>query len=307
MPLILSTSWNSFRCVKAKDMLFEIKKLGFADLELSFDLTSLMVSEIAHTLKESGFKVRSVHNYCPFPETFERSQALPDCYSIASLKDEEREAALSYTKRTIDTASSLGAEAVVLHCGRVEMRDQTRNLIGLYGRGLKDTENFHSLKEEFSRDRASICQPFLDNTLRSLEELNAYAEEKSINLGIENRFYYREIPTLEEIGVILEEFKSSRIFYWHDTGHAQVMENLGFNRQKDYLDLYAKAMLGTHIHNVVGCQDHQAPVNGEINFSEFKPYIKKKTLKVIEAHHPATAKDIQKSKTMLEGIFDGIL
>ncbi len=307
MPLVFSTSWNAFRFDKARDMLFEIKKLGFADLELSFDLSVSMVAEIAELIKKNGLKVRSAHNFCPYPEALERKEALPDCYSIASIDDKERELAVKYTKRTIDTASLLGAQTVVLHCGRVQMQDQTRELIDLYEHGLKDTENFRSLKEEFLKERASIARPFFDHALNSLAELNKYAEEKSINLGIENRFYYREIPNLEEIGLILEEFKSSRIFYWHDTGHAQVMENLGFAHHKDYLNLYGKRMLGVHIHNVIGCQDHQAPINGRIDFSELRNHVNKDTLKVIEAHQPATAKDIKKSKELLEKIFDGII
>ena len=307
MPLAFSTSWNAFRYDKARDMLFEIKKLGFTDLELSFNLTLSMVSEIAALKKKLGLNVRSVHNFCPIPEDIPRKDALPDCYSIASFDEEERKTAVQYTKRTIDTASLLGAQVVVLHCGRVQVEDRTRRLIELYDRGLKDSEAFLTLKQEFMRDRASIASPFFDNALTSLEELNKYVEGKSVYLGVENRFYYAEIPNFDEIGVILKEFKSSRIFYWHDTGHAQVMENLGLARHKDYLESYSKAMIGTHIHNVAGCVDHQAPVIGQLDFSELKPYLKKETLKVIEAHKQATAGDIKSSKELLERIFDGIL
>ena len=307
MSLALSTSWNAFRHDKARDMLFEISRLGISNLELSFNLTASMVAEMVPLKARYGFKIRSVHNFCPFPEAFERKAALPDCYSIASLDKEEREKAIEYTKRTIDTANLLGAEAVVLHCGRVQMEDQTRKLIDLYEREFKDTEIFRETRQEFIRDRASIAGPFFDHALSSLEELNKYAEEKSVYLGVENRFYYREIPNLQELGIILAEFKSSRIFYWHDTGHAQVMENLGLARHKDYLDLYGQSMIGTHIHNVAGCNDHQAPISGQLDFLELKPYLKKETLKVIEAHHPATARDIIKSREELEKIFDGII
>lgn len=307
MPLVFSTSWNASRLTRAREMFFEIKKLGFLDLELSFNLLAPMIGEIKELLWSSDFKVRSLHNFCPIPEGLKREEALPDYYSISSLDKEERDLAIRFTKRSIDTAGLLGAKVVILHCGRVEMQDQTRKLISFYDQDMKDTVGFRELKEDFLRERAAISQPFLDYALDSLADLNKYARGQAVYLGVENRFYYREIPNLEEIGIILDEFRSSNIFYWHDTGHAQVMENLGLAKHKDYLDLYGKAMIGTHLHNVVGCLDHQAPVTGQFDFSVLKPYLRKETFKVIEAHRQATASEIKKSKELLESIFDGLI
>jgi len=154
------------------------------------------------------------------------------------------------------------------------------------------------------RERALESGKFLAKTLTSIEELNAYARIKDVLLGVETRFYYREIPNIEEIGVILEKFSNSQVYYWHDTGHAQLMENLGLARHGDFLERYGRSLIGAHIHDMLGCQDHLAPLQGKIDFSILKPYLKKSVLKVIEAHQPATAEELINSRKFISQLYD---
>jgi sugar phosphate isomerase/epimerase len=303
--IAISTSWNAYRFNDGPGLLFDINQLGFEAVELSFNLSPEMVEGIAHLAPQLKVSIGSLHNYCPIPEGFNRQQALPDCYSLASLDNRERARAVEYTKRSIDTANRLGAKVVVLHCGRVEMPDYTRPLIDLYNQGASDQAVFIELKEKMVRERNLQCPAHLKQVFSSLDEVNNYARIKGVLLGVETRFYHREIPDILEIGVILQKFKNSQIHYWHDTGHAQVMENLGFAKHKDFLDLYGDSLIGVHLHDVLGCQDHLAPLAGKIDFTMLKPYLKMNTLKVIEAHHPATAEDLIKSRNFISEIYDG--
>jgi len=299
----LSTAWNASGHKDGTHVIDEIKDCGFDSVELNFTLTSRMVGDISSIVKKGGIKVRSLHNYCPIPEGLKQNEASPDYYSLASLDKDERRMAIHYTKRTIEEAATLGAKAVVLHCGKVNSPDYTRKLIELYEKGKKDCEEFTSIKDKMFSERRSNSKLHIDTILTSLGELNAYAEKKRIMLGVENRFYFTEIPSLEEIGLILEEFRGSAIYYWHDAGHAQVFEELGFAGHKDYLNNYSGSMVGIHLHDIKGCHDHLAPGRGSLDFSIFKPYIRTDTLKIIEAHKTASTDDIKRAKAYLENIF----
>ena len=305
MSLGISTSWNAALHAHAKPIIQEIKTLGFQEVELSFNLTSRMIEEVRELVDDRQIKVVSLHNFCPIPDGLKREEALPDCFSMASPDETIRQKAVGFTKRTIDTAVSLRAKAVVLHCGRVEIPVRTGELIVLYSQGLRNSPAFAEMKNNIEEERRLNAPRYFESALKSLEELNRHARERNIFLGVETRFYHREIPSLEETGIILQTFKNSNIYYWHDVGHAQLMENLGFCRRDEFIERYSGAMLGVHLHNIEGCHDHRAPVKGDFDFNRLTPFIKKETIKIIEAHQPATGPEIIKSKDYLERLWNG--
>jgi sugar phosphate isomerase/epimerase len=306
MSLVLSTSWNASRHTDGLSLINEIKALGFEGVELSFNLTSAMVTDVEKLVREGSIRVPSVHNFCPIPEGVQREAALPDYYSMSSKDWDQRMHAVRQAKITIDTAVRLNSQAVVLHCGRVEIPDRMIDLIALFNKGQERSPTFAALRDGIISQRNEFKKAFLENTLRSLDELNAYAASRKIKLGVETRYYFREIPFLDEIKVILDNFKDSQVYYWHDTGHAQLMENLGFiASHEEFLEQYGPRMLGVHLHDITGCSDHKPPGTGQFDFSRIKGYISNSTIKVIEAHHPATGTQLRTAAKFLDNLFNG--
>lgn len=303
MEFSLSTAWNADKAQNGRQIAEEISNLGLKNLELNFSLSEKTVEEIFQFCREMDLSVTSLHNYCPFPKELQREIALPDCFSLSSLDENERKKAIEHTKNTIATAKKFSARAVVLHSGRVEMEDRTRRLIALFNAGESKNSQFLDMREDFIQERKKKAGEYFSQIIKSLNELSDMAIQSGILLGIENRFYYREIPSKDEFAFIFHKFSAKNVGYWHDVGHAFIHEQLGFMNEGELLKNYGKYLIGFHLHNVKNLDDHQAPTNGDFDFNKLKPFMKSDTIKVIEAHSKASPQDIKDSIKFLEGVF----
>ncbi|MDP8261876.1 MAG: sugar phosphate isomerase/epimerase family protein [Candidatus Ancaeobacter aquaticus] len=291
----LSTVWNAWRAKNGKEIIDQAQSMGFSHIELGSSLSKMLYNELKEMYEAGKTSIVSLHNYCPLPTVPEKINATPDMFLLSSPDEDERKRAVSFTKKTIDAAKDVGARVVVIHLGRVGIHfDGSRRLIHLLETDRASTKQFSLVRSIFLAKREKHKKPYLDAAIRSLEELNQYATKQEIRIGVENRYYLREIPSFDEIGEILDRFKGSNVFYWHDVGHAQFRENLGFETHDDYLKSYGDRIIGVHIHDIAKSDDHRAPLTGTFNFRRLKQYINKETIKVFEIHQPATARDIEK-------------
>jgi len=291
----LSTAWRSGQVKDAKELLSQFEEMGIKVLELDYRISEGTFEKMLPRLKKS-FTVLSIHNFFPIPSILNEGSG--DAFLLSSPDEEERRRAVRHTKKTIKIAQELGAKAVVLHLGKVEMDPETEKLFLLYGRGrIQGKRVIHKLKEE----RENKKQKYLDAVLKSLSELNKFVQERGILLGVENRFYSHEIPDFEEIGIILEEFKGGAVRYWHDVGHAVVQENLGLLSHRELLENYSPYLVGIHFHGVRGYEDHLAP-GGEEDYEFIKRCLKPETIKVVEPHSKVSKKELREGFTFLKSM-----
>lgn len=295
----LSTSWNSHAHSSGLGLIDEIKRMGFDTVELNFALTDSMVNDILRLKEDGRIKVSSLHNMCPLPKEIPPNKASPDYYSLSSGDEAERILALSAARNTIDYAKKFNARAVVLHAGRIPIKDRTRDLASLF----YDRQNFIKLREDMARERSGKSGAYLENIMKSIEELVLYAKGSGIALGIENRYYYREIPIMEEFEILFSHFKENDLYYWHDVGHAEVFDRLGLVRHQDLLDKFSNRLIGIHLHDIMGLvDDHKSPGMGTFDFSMLKPYLNNDIIKVLEVHQPSGAEQVKRSAEFLSKI-----
>lgn len=297
----ISTVWKSGEFKDGQELMESLVRLGFREIELEYRISQNTFEGIKQFLKKTNdVKIVSVHNFFPIPEILETGGA--DIFHFSSEDTEERSLAVKYAIKTIQIASDLEARAVVLHLGRVHMDTLSLELFSLLDAGLSSSDEYINKRDEIRMLRDRKKGKTLDMMLQSMDEIQKAAEKYDVNIGIENRYFFEECPNFDEMGVIFEEFGGGRIGYWHDAGHAQVQENLGFVSVENLLSAYGKFLVGFHLHDVTGYSDHHVPGIGEIDFELLKKHMKQDTVKILEIHPRETEKDLMDGVDFLKNL-----
>lgn len=278
----LSTSWWSVGSVAVEEMMAAFRALDIAGIELSYRISENFYQKLREPLKHSDLKVVSIHNFFPIPPVKKGLKGGGDLFQLSSQVDEERQRAITHTIKTIGHAAEMGAAAVVLHCGFVEMNHEVKVLYQYFNSNRLDSEEAQIFIQNKLRERDYQKQRHMDSLLASLDRLIPVAEKQGVLLGLENRYHYHELPGPDDFEVIFDTFKGAPIGYWHDTGHAHANECLGIIPGESLLQTCAARLIGVHLHDAVGLDDHIPPGSGEIDFAALKPFLNSDTIKVIE-------------------------
>jgi sugar phosphate isomerase/epimerase len=280
--IALSTFWNPKKIENGKEIISQILDAGFTAIELDCYLTHKTINEMM-PLFGGKIQVMSVQNFCPTPDILPKSMAGTDAFLLSSTDKEQRELAVKYTIKTIELADSVESRIVVCHLGYVDVNDPTKELLDLYDKDMKESDKFESLLENSKNLRESKSHSHLDALLFSLDKLNRRAESLNIFIGIENRLEFRQMPNLDEIGIILNEFRGANIGYWHNVEYAQIHEKLGFAKHEDFLKKYSDKMIGIHLPVIKQSSDDEIDGDSKVVFKMVNQYIKENVIKVIQA------------------------
>ena len=272
LMLAFSTCWNSYRHVDGYNMVSEIILLGFEAMEISHGTNISLFPGILQRVEEGSIKVTGVHNFCPSP--VEVQIDAPDAFEFTSHRATERQRALKLTRKSIDTAVQFGGAYVVMHLGGTAIKPRTARLEELIHAGEEHSRTYVKEKLKLVSEREAASRLALERIRQALDVLVPYAEEKGVRLAIESRSHYEQAPTERELRLLLEEYPSRAVGYWHDFGHVQRKVNLGLLDHAEWLREVGNRLLGCHLHDVVWPEkDHHIPFHGAIDYDRLIPLL----------------------------------
>ena len=299
----ISTCWRAEQISDPKELVNAMKKTGINQLELEFRISQESYEKIKKNYAAWGVRIVSMHAVCPAPAGRKRGAEL---FLISDEKKENRILGVEHIKQTLRNAAEVGAKAIIVHCGRLSVPEPIDVMKKIYDRGKIHTGEAKKALQGISQVRRANREKSFQALLRSLDGINAEAEKYSINVGLENRYYFFELPDMEELNDIFNRFEGGKLGYWHDTGHAQAQENLFGAQQKDMLEVFSHRLIGVHFHDVQrGYFDHYEPGCGMVDFDMVKPYLKGNTIRVLEINQKVNEAGAKRGIAFLreKGIF----
>jgi sugar phosphate isomerase/epimerase len=269
----LSTMWGIGKFTEFSEFFAAGQAIGFDRFELNHAVDSRMLRGM--NLK-NGYQIASVHEPCPADVSMGTLKT--QNWLISAPNETDRRTGVAAVQHSIDLAHEVGARVVIVHPGRVDMdANLEARLYKMYREGGANTPEYADLKDQVTRARAAKAEVNLQSVRTSLVELAEHARRAGVRLGLENRFHYHEIPLPDELELLLSLGLDDVVGYWHDVGHAQVLENLGFGTHQEWLRRFGTRIVGTHLHDVVGIDDHRAAGLGAMDWD------------MVAAHLPADA------------------
>lgn len=287
-------------------MLKEMVDLGFEHVELSHGIRITLVPGILNAVEEGVVKIASCHNFCPLPAGV--NQAAPNIYMPSSSDSKQRDQWLRQSKRTIDFAAQIQATKVVLHLGAVEFSwlSPAPKVEEYYESHLgSDLANDAAYQKLLAKSLAKMrdrMDPYWKNTKAGLQQLLPYAEQKGVKLGFENREAFEELPLDgDHPDLIAAMARPNACGYWHDTGHAQIKQDMGLLNHRAHLEMNAPNAIGFHLHDVSSDgRDHQPIGTGKIDFEMVSSFWRPEHTLVLEFSPRLTPEQVIASKRRVD-------
>lgn len=243
----------STSCGNHKKLSKIIKKINIFFAELNYRDTENDFFKNKKLFDNYQIPFLGLHSPAPLKKKIKNASRVID---LVSEDKEIVESSLKHIENSIRFGKEKNMDYVIIHAG-----------------GNKETGEEILCKtsikylDEFLTERRKKEKIYLERFLKNFEKIMKIAEELKIKIALEIRFYPGEFPNFFEFKKIFENINSKFLYYWHDLGHAYIREKI--LKEPSYLENFKEKLLGIHIHDIKGFEEHKPPFKGIINFKKF--------------------------------------
>jgi sugar phosphate isomerase/epimerase len=163
----------------------------------------------------------------------------------------------------------------------------------------QNKERVEGLKDKLTRLRKQYSQAGLERIFECLEPLVPYARDQQVKLGFENRYWFTQFPSVDELAILLDEFKTEGVGLWYDVGHSAALEYLNFLEKDEILEKFSDRLIGVHLMDSIRTIDHLAPGKGSVNYTRLSESLNSHALKTLELAVHVPAEEVRNSVTWL--------
>ncbi|MBA4384931.1 MAG: hypothetical protein C0410_09360 [Anaerolinea sp.] len=284
----LSTMWGIIENVLLSALFQNGCDLGFARFELNHNVSPEAFVEF----DQNQFHIGSLHDPCPAiisTKELDNRDRL-----VTSLDESLRIKGVGVIKRTIEQAVTLCSTLVVIHPGRVVGDHSLEKLIREeYRKSKKGSAGYEMFRHQLIKDRLERGKPHLESLLISVTELVEFSKNSGIMLGLENRLHYYELSIFEELQTLLSTFTESWVGWQFDVVHLQIHAALGMTNFDEWLNRFGERVVGVHLHDVQGIEDHLSPGCGEIDFSKIAKFLPEFSYRTLEVDSKLSKEEIR--------------
>lgn len=303
MRFALSTCWFPAPS-DGSEIVDKALSLGFDGLEIGYALRAELVPAIAAHAARGEISVLSVHAFGPRTDDATTGH-WAELYRITDQDDDKRKIAVGKVLEVMKAAGDIGAQAVVLHAGRVT--EVFAPWAWVHERIATDRASglFYRIRRRRMLDlREKLLPPYMEALRKSLDDLLPEFKKAGVFLALENLPSFDAIPQPDEMEVLMRDYAGSNLRCWYDIGHGQVMENAGFGAMVETSRRLADSICGVHIHDVCGpAGDHQAPGMGGIDFGSISFFAGPQYIRVFEPAAGVQAQDLASSLAMMKKLW----
>ncbi len=226
----LSTMWAMGRFHRLADFFDAGKRLGFARFELNHAINSAMLEG----LSLDGM-IASVHEPCPADVSM---SVLKERNWLVSAPDEEnRRQGVAAIRRSIDLAHELGAGVVIVHPGRVDidpgLESELVKPVSMPARPI--SPSMPRPRSGWWRRERPRQRPTCARCAAAWSSWPSMPPGWGCGWGWRTAITTQRSRCLTSSRICSSLDLGEVVGYWHDVGHAQMLENLGFGTHEEWL------------------------------------------------------------------------